>query len=748
MGTSDRRARALVQDMDSSRLGDITALLRSRYSEVGDEASARLSEWCSGAVPHANEEIITQHLHPVHLELIVDAFWRLIPFGTGGRRGAVGYGPNRINPATVGLTIQAHCTFLKERHAGRELAVVVANDVRVFTDIAGTYGFLGEDHPLVGLSSRSLGRFAAEIYAANGITAFLNNPSADDAVLATPELAYAITKLGCVGGVNFSASHNPPDDNGVKVYNEYGAQPVPPEDQELASTVESVATVERLEWAVGLRTGLIRAIPAEVHGHYLRDYEELYDGAWTPRRDLPIVFTPLCGCGLTTAGRTLRRLGFKVLTPPSEGPDGTFAVLPFRIPNPEVPEATDPAKEFGERNGAGLVVSSDPDADRVGIDIRLSNGDWKHLTGNQIAAVLCYFLMLDPQGPRRQGLVIETTVTTKLLGKIADAAGESWIIDDLLVGFKYVAAVLHALETEGSYDGVACGPERVVIAAEESHGILMLPSIRDKDATPAAMYMAALYQRLASEGKTLLDYYIAILEELGGYGEAARSIVMTGDEGVRRTSAIMASLRREPPDQLGGETVAEVIDYWDETRFGAVTTDTARLSRDVVQFILETFIVTVRPSGTEPKLKLYSQALPDEQSQKHRGATLMDYAEGRAQDMARDVYSELLSRVGVALTEAALHLPDIVPLTRKQAFDASIVPVLREKLSDNAFHGVDEVLTWLRAEASAMTPGADPLPALRRAVASVCQDLGPTASPLTSELYEWATETSSAGRQK
>ena len=214
--------------------------------------------------------------------------------------------------------------------------------------------------------------------------------------------------------------------------------------------------------------------------------------------------------------------------PPDQGPDGTFAVIPFKAPNPEVPEATSPARTLADTRGIGIVLSSDPDADRVGMEIKLPDGSWHHFDGNQIAAVLCYFLMLDPQGPQRKGLVIETLVTTKILGKIVEKAGESWIVDDLLVGFKYVADVLKRLERGESYNGVRCAPQQLVLAAEESHGVMLLPTIRDKDSAPACMFLAALYQRLHSEGRTILDYYIQILEELGGYADVNRSIMMVG----------------------------------------------------------------------------------------------------------------------------------------------------------------------------------------------------------------------------
>ena len=484
-------------------------LLAERYGDLGRGAADRLRQWLSGKLPYAYPEILAQHLDEKHLGLVFDAFWQVLPFGTGGRRGRVGYGPNRINPTTVAMTVQGHCQYLRAAFPGQEnLAVVVANDVRVFHDISGVYNFLGKEHPLLGVSSRSLGRLACEIYAGNGITAYFAEPENAQAMLTTPELSFTINKLGAVGGINLSASHNPPDDNGLKVYDQYGSQPVAPNDQRLVEIMEHATEIGILPFEQALAQGMIRTLPPALHQEYIETYVRLYDNIFTPQADIPVVYTPLCGCGMTTVGDVFARMNFPILTPPEEAANGTFAVIPFKAPNPEVPQATEPAKIFAEAHGAGIVLSSDPDADRVGLEARLPDGSWYHFDGNQIATILCYFLMLDPQGPQRRGLVIETLVTTRILGKIVEKAEGSWLIDDLLVGFKYVADVLKDLakpsaERQPRYADLPCTPDQLVLATEESHGVVMVPTIRDKDATPACLYLAALYQRLHGEGENL-----------------------------------------------------------------------------------------------------------------------------------------------------------------------------------------------------------------------------------------------------
>lgn len=735
---------------DPARLDRTSALLEQRYGEAGRQAAGRLRRWMSGEIPYAEPEVLHQHLDEAHLALLFDAFRQVLPFGTGGRRGPTGYGPNRMNPSTVAMTVQGHCNYLNESAARDSRpndpspspsrpSVVVANDVRVFTDNAGVYAFLGLAHPLLGVSSRSLARLACEIYAANGITAWLAAPEDPRAVTSTPELAFFIVQLGAAGGVNLSASHNPPDDNGIKVYDAHGSQPVAPEDQRLADAMDQAAAVRTVPFEEALGSGMVRPLPPELHAAYVDTYVRLYGDLYPPRADAPVVYTPLCGCGVNTVKPVLERLGFPVLMPPDQGLDGSFAAIPFKAPNPEVAHATAPARDFADRHGAGIVLSSDPDADRIGMEARLPDGSWYHFDGNQIAAILCHHLMLDPQGPGRRGLVMETLVTTRLLGRIVAEAGDSWLIDDLLVGFKYVADVLKTLERTGRFRHVACSPEDLVLAAEESHGVVMAPGIRDKDATPACMVLAALYQRLLDEGRTMLDYYTAMLRELGSYDNVNRGITLAGAEGTRKKDRIMASLREAPPRELGGHPVRRFVDYQDPERFGPITCDTDRLPRNVLQAFTDHFVITVRPSGTEPKLKLYCQLLPDGEGLDGAGTELLEQVRGKADQVARRLYNELLACIGVRLDEAALKLPDIIDLESKQRFAAETAPRLREVLAQGRFARLDDLLGWLRQEAAAMTPAADPLPALKPSLASLCRDWrGEPGMTLVEELGRWA----------
>jgi len=718
------------------------ARLAERYGDLGEGAAKRLRRWVSGDMPYAHPEVLERHLAAEHDDLLFDAFWQVLPFGTGGRRGRVGYGANRINETTVAMTVQGHCDYLRTTLGERDdLQVVVANDVRVFRDLAETYAFLGDDHPLQGMSARALGRLACAIYAGNGITAWLERPEDEDAVLTTPELSYLIVALEAVGGINLSASHNPPDDCGVKTYDGFGSQPVAPDDQKLIDVMEQATNVKAIPFEDALAKGLVRAIPEARHRSYVDLYVDLYADVIPPRPDVPITYTPLCGCGLGTVGAVLEKLGFPVRVPPDQGPDGRFAAIPFRAPNPEVAQATRPACEFAETQGSEIVLSSDPDADRVGVEIRLEDGSWFHFDGNQIAAMLGYFLMLDPQGPQRRGLVIETAVTTKILGRVVAEAGDSVIVDDLLVGFKYVADVLKRLERGESYKGVSVSPETLVLAAEESHGVIMLPGIRDKDAAPACMMLAGLHQRLHGEGRTLLDYYVEILERLGPYDNVNRSIVMLGADGILKKDRIMASLREGLPEEIGGQPVRRVLDFWDEEQAGPFLSESDKLPRNVIQIETDGFVVTIRPSGTEPKLKLYCQLLPHGEPPTARGRAILDEVRERAQRVSRQVYADLLARIDVELGEAALLLPDIVDLDRKVEFEARTVPALRRALAEGTHADLDALLAWLGGEVARMTPGTDALPAVKAPVAWLCaQWKGEIDAPLLEPLAAWARD--------
>ena len=735
-----------MNEIDAANRDGLCAALAAQYGEEGARAAAHLRHWLSGAVPEAYPETIARQLSAEHLDLLFDAFRAELTFGTAGARGTVGYGPNRFNMTTVLRAVQGHCDYLRSAAAGSApLSVVVANDVRVFSDVAGVYRFLGDSHPLLGASSRTFAQRACEVYAANGLTAYMADPERDDAVLSTPMLSFLIPQLQASGGVNLSASHNPPDDNGIKVYDRFGGQYTPPDDQALGAAIDQVDHITTMPFAEALAAGRILPVPQELLDKYVATYVSAFGSTYQPAPDDPeVVYTPLCGCGLTTAGRVLAAVGFRYLVPPDQHPDGSFAAIPLRAPNPEVYTSALPARALADQHGLKLVLSSDPDADRVGVEVGQADGSWHHLDGDQIAAIVCYFLMLDEHGPQKRGLVIETLVTTRLLGAIvqqAQASGECWIVDDLLVGFKYIAEVLRELEQHGSFRDLHCRPDQLVLAAEESHGQATLSCIRDKDSTPACLYVATLYHRLRREGRTLVDYYAEILDRLGHYDSVARALTMRGAAGFEKKERLMASLRQSPPTVLAGRAVLRVNDCWDEAAHGPFLSETDRSSRDVLQYFTQDCILAVRPSGTEPKLKIYCQSLPRPDSPRLRGRELLDHLRAESEQLAREVCRELLDRIGLTVGEAGLRVLDVVDLDQRKDFDERVAPLLRERLGRAASGDLPDLLAWLRQETARMTPGMDPGEALKPALVYLCDQWAAAlaGAPLYEQLKTWAT---------
>jgi phosphoglucomutase/phosphomannomutase len=541
---------------------------------------------------------------------LLDRFHQILPFGTGGRRGAVGVGPNRMNLWTLAASVQGHCEYLKERFPdAAALHVVLAYDVRQFEDQREQYN-AALPNPVQHLSSRDLARHAAGVYAANGIHAHILPPDSKHYV-ATPELSYTIRFLRANAGLNVSASHNPPDDNGAKFYDERGGQPIPPDDQIMADLVDQVMHIKVLPWAEAARSGRVHFLDEAPHRAYIDLCRRQSLAAPPSREDFKIIFTPLHGVGSLTAMEALVGLGFR-LVPVTEqmAPDGQFPNV-TKTPNPEVPESMDRAAALAAQHKADLVLSTDPDADRLGAMAPDGMGGWRVVTGNQIAALLTHFKLskLSQQGRLPPSpIVVSTEVTTGQVTRIARRFGVQ-VIDDLLVGFKYIADVLWQLEQSGAYEDVTGSPADFVIGVEESHGALTTAQIRDKDAGGAAVLMAELALEQKRRGKTVLDYVERLAREFGYYHNAGIPVFMKGMYGKRQMALMLDRLRTAPPKEIGGLQVTSFVDRRDEERYGPIKGATDAASRNVLVFHLgHSARVVLRPSGTEPKAKIYLEA--------------------------------------------------------------------------------------------------------------------------------------------
>ena len=616
-------------------------------------------------------------------ELLLDSFYRAIPFGTGGRRGPVGIGPNRFNPFMLASSVQGHIDYLREAHRSEDLSVVIAYDVREFHDLRGVYN-PELPNPLLGMTSRDFARLAAESYTANGVRVYIL-PEESDVFLSTPELSFAIRQLGATAGLNISASHNHPDDNGGKFYNQHGGQEVPPTDELMAKRVENVRHFATLGFDHAKATGLISTIPREIHESYIG--MNLRQSLLPEVREARVVFSPLHGTGETNVGEVLKRAGFDVETVEEQATlDGTFPTVPYRAPNPEVQESMERAIGVARVCDGDLVMVCDPDADRIGVCSKVSSGKYRFLTGNEIPIVLTHYKLERLQKQRRlphHPLVIKTGVTSELVRVITEHFG-GVTIGDLLVGFKYHAHVLEQLVTHGRFRGVEARLDDLVIGVEESHGILVTSEVRDKDAAGAAILLAELAAMQRQQGRTVLDYLDDIYRRFGYYAELLTSMVMSGVVGFSDIRKIQNSLRQRPPERIGGLRVTNIVDHWDERGVhGPFLSETDRASRNVLVFELENGgRVIIRPSGTEPKNKIYVEIPSQPLGVSAEPKALADQkfqADRTAQALADDFTRMMLAIIGVNLPDYALRISALVPLAQRLDFVSGFLPGLESR---------------------------------------------------------------------
>jgi phosphoglucomutase/phosphomannomutase len=578
-----------------------------------EQALKYLSQWLTNSQFAAYRPQLQWLIQQEQWAGLLDRFYQILPFGTGGRRGPVGIGPNRMNLWTLGASVQGHCEYLKERFPGvAPLRVVLAYDVRRFEDKRKNYN-PELPNPVLHLSSREMAQHAAGVYAANGITASILPPESTR-YLATPELSFTIRYLRAHGGLNISASHNPPDDNGGKFYDERGGQPVPPDDQIMADLVDQVDAIKELPWPEAARGGKVHFLDDAPHAAYI-DLCKKQSLVPAPKaHEIKVVYTPLHGVGAMTAMEALVADGFTVI-PVAEQmtPDGMFPNV-TQTPNPEVPASMDRAADLARRQAADLVLSTDPDADRLGCMVPDRQGDWRFVTGNEIAALLTHFKLnqlaergLMPKSP----IVVKTEVTSSQVTRIARQF-KAQIVENLLVGFKYVADVLWQLEQTGAYEDVRGTPEDFVIGVEESHGILVTPKIRDKDAAGAAVLLAELALDQKRRGRSVLDYLESLARDFGYFRTEGVPMVMTGIQGKQNMARMLDALRADPPREISGLKVTGFEDLRDENgRMGPIKGATDFAARNVLIFRLgdgDRARIVLRPSGTEPKAKCYIEA--------------------------------------------------------------------------------------------------------------------------------------------
>lgn len=508
---------------------------------------------------------------------LIDSFYRDLEFGTGGLRGIMGAGSNRMNIYTVGAATQGLANYLKEAFADLpQISVVVGHDVRN--------------------NSRKFAEIVADIFSANGIKVYLF-----DSFRPTPELSFAIRHLGCQSGVNITASHNPKEYNGYKAYWEDGAQIIAPHDVNIIDHVNQIKGVESIKFQGNKE--LIQIIGEEIDNEFLTAIKglSLSPEAIERHKDLKIVYTPIHGTGVNLIPASLKNYGFQniIHVPEQDVPSGNFPTV--ESPNPEVPSAMAMAIAKAKETGADLVMASDPDADRIGCVLRDAKGEYVLLNGNQIVMILLYYIMTrNAELGRITGkeYIVKTIVTTETIKSIAEK--NNIRMYDCYTGFKWIAAVIRDNEGTAHYLG----------GGEESYGFLAEDFARDKDAVSAISLMAEAAAWAKDQGLDFLHLLQDIYIKYGFSRECGISVVRKGKQGAEEIQAMMREFRANPPKTIGGSPVVTIKDYEALSLTDATTGKVEKLDMPVTSNVLQYFTadgtkISVRPSGTEPKIKFY-----------------------------------------------------------------------------------------------------------------------------------------------
>jgi phosphoglucomutase len=506
---------------------------------------------------------------------LADAFYRNLEFGTGGLRGIMGVGTNRMNKYTVGMATQGYANYLKQTYPGGTIRAAIAHDCRN--------------------NSRLFAEITANVLAANGIKVFLF-----EALRPTPELSFTIRHLGCQGGVVLTASHNPKEYNGYKAYWNDGGQLVPPHDKNVIKEVDKIASVEDVKWSGGEHN--ITLIGKEMDQAYIEMVKGLsvYPEVIKEQHDLKIVYTPIHGTGITLVPEVLSRYGFTNVTIVEEQskPDGNFPTVVF--PNPEESEAMSIGLKKAKELDADILLGTDPDADRVGIGVKDKQGNWVLMNGNQTAVLAFNYIMeaRKTKGIAQQNdMVVKTVVTTDLIDRMAADYGVKCY--NVLTGFKWIAELIKEKEATENY----------IVGGEESYGLMVGSKLRDKDAVSAVAILCEMAAYEKSKGKTLYEKLIDLYVKYGYYKEHLISITKKGMNGQKEIAEMMESYRNNPPKAINGSPVVHLLDY--ELRQGKnlITGEEWEIKlpkSNVLQFILEDGSkISARPSGTEPKIKFY-----------------------------------------------------------------------------------------------------------------------------------------------
>lgn len=543
--------------------------------ELEPSVLRKINTWLQGSYDSDTKKNVQKFLDGKSYTELTDSFYKDLEFGTGGLRGLMGNGSNRINKYTIGTATQGLCNYLLKKYPGEKIKVAVAHDSRNNSDY--------------------FANITAEVFSANGIHVYFFKE-----LRPTPLLSFAIRELGCRSGVMLTASHNPKEYNGYKAYGADGGQFVSPDDKMVMDEVAHISSIDEVKFNRVEEN--IEFLGEEIDKLYLDKIAELSVSPEAIKRqtNLKIVFSPIHGTGITLVPQALERFGFSnvILVEEQIKPDGNFPTVVY--PNPEEKEALTLALAKGKETDADLILATDPDADRIGIAVKNDEGEFILLNGNQTGSLLINYLLTTWEKKGKltgNEYIIKTIVTSYIIDEIAKSKNVECF--NTLTGFKYIGELMTSLEGKKTFIG----------GGEESYGYLIGELVRDKDAVISAAFIAEMTAYYKDKGSSLFEAMLSMYEQYGLYKEKLVSVTKTGKSGAEEIKAMMERFRNNPPVSLGGSKVALLKDYELRKETDLISGSTKALDfpkSDVLQFITEDdCIISARPSGTEPKIKFY-----------------------------------------------------------------------------------------------------------------------------------------------
>ncbi|MFH0974554.1 MAG: phospho-sugar mutase [Spirochaetota bacterium] len=545
---------------------------------MNKEIQNRIEEWTNPPFDANTINEIKELIKNNNEKELTDRFYTNLEFGTGGLRGVIGAGTNRMNIYTVGMATQGLADYIKSKNKSA-MGVVIARDSRRMSDV-----FSME---------------AAAILAGNGIKVYYFSD-----ITPTPLCSFAIREFGTVSGIVITASHNPPEYNGYKVYWDDGGQVIPPQDNEIiehVKKIDSISKIKKINFDSAVKDGKIKIIKDDFIGSYIKKLE---GAALRSRQEssVKIVYTPLHGTGYKIIPETLKYFGFKNISLVSEQaiPDGNFPTVKY--PNPEEKEALTLAINLAEKTAADVIIATDPDADRIGVGFKNSDGKYVLINGNQMGVMLEYYILTRLKEAKKlpaNGAIIKTIVTTDLQEEIADSFGCK--AENVLTGFKWIAKKMKEYDESGK--------RSFIFGGEESFGYLPVNFVRDKDAVSACYFFAEMADWLARRGKTLYDFLNEIYLNYKLYLEDLHSLTLKGMDGMEKIGRIMDGFRKNPPEEFSGVNIEKISDIESLVQKDLSSGKERSINlpkSNVLQFFLKDGSkITIRPSGTEPKIKFY-----------------------------------------------------------------------------------------------------------------------------------------------